>query len=90
MLREEYLVPLGLTQMELAERLGVSYPRVNELVQGKRGITIDTALRLERLFGVSAQFWINLQVARDLYESQHSKAAAEIRKIRPLDKTAIG
>ena len=52
MLLEEFLEPLGLTQTEFAERLGVSYPRVNELVHGKRGVTPDTALRLERLRGL--------------------------------------
>jgi antitoxin HigA-1 len=60
---EEILKPLGLTQTELADRLGVSYPRVNELVHGKRDMTPDTALRLERLLGVDAQFWLNLQLA---------------------------
>src|SRR6059036_3569210 len=56
MLLEEFLKPLGLSQTGLAERLGVSYPRFNELVHGKRGVTPDTALRLERLFGMEAQF----------------------------------
>jgi len=63
MLLEEFLKPLGLSQTDLAERLGVSYPRVNELVHGKRGVTLDTALRLERLLGMEAQFWLNLQLA---------------------------
>lgn len=88
MLREEFLAPMGMTQTELAEKLGVSFPRINEIVQGRRGMTPDTALRLERLFGVSAQFWMNLQLAVDLYEAQHSKLAAEIRKIRPLPNVA--
>jgi len=52
---------------ELAEKLGVSYPRVNELIHGKRSLTLDTALRLEKLFGMDAQFWLNLQLAWDLY-----------------------
>ena len=85
MLLEEFLKPLGLTQSELAERIGVSYPRVNELVHGKRDMTPDTALRLERFFGVEAQFWLNLQLGWDLYEATHSAAAARaIGKIRPL------
>ena len=54
MLMEEFLKPLKMTQIQLAERLGVSYPRVNELIRGKRGVTPDTALRLERLFGMEA------------------------------------
>ncbi len=84
MLLEEFLKPLGLSQTDLAERLGVSYPRVNELVHGKRGVTPDTALRLERLFGMEAQFWLNLQLVWDLYHVQHSRAASHIRKIRRI------
>jgi len=86
MLIEEFLKPLGLTQTELADRLGVSYPRVNELVHGKRNMTPDTALRLERLLGVEAQFWLNLQLAWDLYHAKHSAAAKEIVKIQPLKR----
>lgn len=85
---EEFLKPFGMTQTELAERLGVSYPRVNELSRGKRGITPDTALRLERLFGMEAQFWLNLQLAWDLYHAAHSPAAQHIRKIRRLPAIA--
>lgn len=63
MLKEEFLIPAHLTQRELAKRLKVSYPRINELIQGRRGMTPDTALRLERLLGVEAGFWPNLQLA---------------------------
>jgi addiction module HigA family antidote len=84
MLLEEFLKPLSMTQAELAERIGVSYPRVNELVHGKRGITPDTALRLQQLFGMEAQFWLNLQLAWDLYHVTHSHAAKEIRRIKRL------
>jgi len=86
MLREEFLEPLGLSQTALADKLGVSYPRVNELVHGKRGVTPDTALRLERLFGMEAQFWLNLQLVWDLYQVQHSPAARSIRQIRRLPR----
>ena len=88
MLLEEFLKPLGLSQTELAEKMGVSYPRVNELIHGKRGVTPDTALRLERLFGMEAQFWLNLQLAWDLYEVSHSPAVKEIRKIKPFISNA--
>ena len=88
MLLEEFLKPLGLTQSELAERIGVPYPRVNELVRCKRGVTTDTALRLEQLFGMEAQFWLNLQQAWDLYHATHSPAAKDIRKIKPLPALA--
>jgi addiction module HigA family antidote len=86
MLLEEFLKPLELTQTELAERLGVSYPRVNELVHGKRAMTPDTALRLERLFGVEAQLWLNLQLRWDLYHATHSPAARQIQQIKPLKR----
>jgi len=84
MLLEEFLKPLGMSQKELAAKLGVSYPRVSELIHGKRGMTPDTALRLERLFGMEAQFWLNLQMAWDLYHLIHSPAARRIRKIKRL------
>jgi len=87
MLLEEFLKPLGLTQVQLAERLGVSYPRVNELIHGKRDMTPDTALRLERFLGVEAQFWLNLQLAWDLYHAAHSPAAREIQQIKPLRRS---
>ena len=88
MLLEEFLKPLNMTQSELAEKLRVSYPRVNELIHGKRGITPDTALRLERLFGMEAQFWLNLQLAWDLYHATHSSTAKEIKKIKRLPALA--
>jgi addiction module HigA family antidote len=88
MLLEEFLKPLGITQTELAKSLGVSYPRINELINGKRGVTPDTALRLERLFGMEAQFWLNLQLAWDLYHAIHSPAAQEIEKIQRLPALA--
>jgi addiction module HigA family antidote len=86
MLLEEFLKPLAISQTELATRLGVSYPRVNELVHGKRDLTPDTALRLERLFGVEAQFWLNLQLAWDLYHAAHGPAARTHARIKPLKR----
>ncbi|RIH88849.1 HigA family addiction module antitoxin [Calidithermus roseus] len=83
-LREEFLKPLGMTQRELASRIGVSYPRVNELVQGKRGMTPDTALRLARLFGTTPEFWLQGQLHWDLYHAMHSRKAKAIEKIKPL------
>src|SRR5438270_7220123 len=88
MLLEEFLKPLNMTQTELAQKIGVSYPQINELRHGKRGVTPDTALRLERLFGMEAQFWLNLQLAWDLYRVQHSRAARHIRKIRRITPRA--
>jgi addiction module HigA family antidote len=88
MLLEEFLKPLGMSQAKLAETIGVSYPRVNELIHGKRGVTPDTALRLEQLFGMEAQFWLNLQLTWDLYHAAHSPAAKAIRKIKRLPALA--
>jgi len=84
MLREEFLRPLGLTQRETARRLGISYPRLNELIHGRRGVTSDTALRLERLLGVEAQFWLNLQLAWDLFRARRSPKARSIHRIARL------
>lgn len=84
MLREEFLFPLGMTQMELAERIHVSYPRVNEIVNGKRGITPDTALRLARLLGTTPEFWLNGQRNWDLWHALHSEDAQDLESIEPL------
>lgn len=84
MLLKEFLEPHGMTQKELAERIKVSYPRVNELVHGKRGVTPDTALRLAKLFGTTADFWLNGQLVWDLFHAMHSKSLAEIESIRPV------
>jgi addiction module HigA family antidote len=86
MLKEEFLAPLGLTQRELAARLEVSYPRVSELVHARRGVTPDTALRLERLLGVEAEFWLNHQLAWDLFHARRSAAARGIRRIARLPR----
>ena len=65
-LMEEFLEPMGITQHKLAVSIGVPPRRINEIVHGTRRITADTALRLGRYFGMSAQFWINLQSHHDL------------------------
>lgn len=88
MLRAEFLEPLGMTQTEAAERLGIPLNRLNEIVKGKRGVTPDTALRLERLFRMEAAFWLNLQTAWELYHAMHAPGAEAIRKIRPARQLA--
>ncbi|MCB9140352.1 MAG: HigA family addiction module antidote protein [Caldilineaceae bacterium] len=70
MLQEEFLQPMGLTQRELAAAIHVPYQRVNEIVNGKRGVTPSTALRLGKFFGMTAAFWLNLQLRWDLYHAQ--------------------
>ena len=74
MLKEEFLVPMDISQRDLANAIHVSYQRVNELVNQKRGITPSTALRLAKFFGVSPDFWLNLQVRWDLYRAQSLEA----------------
>ena len=73
MLLEEFLTPMGITQQELANAIHVPYQRVNEIVHGRRGVTPSTALRLAKFFGMSADFWLNLQLRWDLYHAQQSE-----------------
>lgn len=73
MLLEEFLTPMNLTQRELAEAIHVPYQRINEIINGKRGVTPATALRLARFFGMSAGFWMNLQLRWDLYHAQQEE-----------------
>jgi len=70
MLREEFLLPMNITQRELADAIHVPYQRINELVNQKRGVTPSTALRLAKFFGVSADFWLSMQMRCDLYRAQ--------------------
>ena len=81
MLREEFLGPMGLTQKELAEEIHVPYQRINEIVNSRRGLTPSTALRLAKFFGMSADFWMNLQLRWDLYRAQQAEAL-ELEAIR--------
>jgi addiction module HigA family antidote len=74
MLREEFLVPMGISQRELADAIRVPYQRVNELVNQKRGVTPSTALRLAKFFAVSPDFWLNLQLRWDLFKAQAAEA----------------
>ena len=82
-LMEEFLEPLEVSQNRLAVAIGVPPRRINEIVHGKRGITADTALRLERYFGVSAQFWLNLQTRYEL-DLAEDRVAEQIAAITPL------
>jgi addiction module HigA family antidote len=81
----EFMRPLGLTAYRLAKDLHISAPRVNDLVRGKRGISADTALRLSRYFGNSAQFWIGLQSGHDLWVAAKSKA---LNRVKPRQQAA--
>ena len=90
MLKEEFLIPMQITQRALADAIHVPYQRVNELVNQKRGITPSTALRLARFFGVSADFWLTLQSRWDLYKAQEKEKTEldAIKGFHDLQKTA--
>ena len=82
MLLQEFLVPMGMTQRELAAAIHVPFQRVNEIVRGKCGVTPSTALRLSRFLGTSPDFWMNLQIRWDLFQTQRAKRE-QIERIRP-------
>jgi antitoxin HigA-1 len=86
MLFEEFVKPLGLTQTELARSLGVSYPRLNEIVKGRRAVTPNTALRLARVLGMSADFWLGLQHDWDLWHALNGPEAEEINQLQPITR----
>jgi antitoxin HigA-1 len=82
MLLEEFLIPMGLTQRQLADAIHVPYQRINEIVNQRRGITPSTALRLSAFFTTSAEFWLNLQLSWDLYHAQQSEVD-DLKNIQP-------
>lgn len=84
MLLEEFLIPLGISQSAFAIRLGVSFPRVNEIVRQKRSVTPDTALRLARVLGMPADFWLGLQQDWDLWRAMRSEQGRNIANLEPL------
>ena len=85
-LRSEFLDPLGMSVNALALALRVPAPRINDIVRGKRAISADTALRLERYFGASAQFWLNLQIAYDLRIATAAAGEQIEREIEPMPR----
>lgn len=89
MLRTEFMEPLGLTQTSLARAMGIPRKHVNELCRDRRAITADTALMLSRVFGNSAEFWLNCQRRRDLWEAMRSpRQRKRIERARPLKDVA--
>jgi addiction module HigA family antidote len=84
-LKEDLMAPLGLTANGLARDLRVPVTRISEIIHGRRGITADTALRLARYFGTTAQFWMNLQTAYDLEMAERESASAIAREVLPRD-----
>ena len=85
MLLEEFLNPMELSQRDLADGINVPYQRINELINGRRGITPSTALRLAKFFGMTPDFWMNMQQRWDLYHARAAEASAlgKIQKVRP-------
>src|SRR5438552_779173 len=81
MLLEEFLKPMGISQSALAIRLGISFPRMNEIIRGKRGVTPDTALRLSHVVGMPADFWLGLQTDWDLWQAVRSNKVAAISRL---------
>ncbi len=88
MLLEEFLIPLGMTQSELAKNIHVPFQRINEIVNKRRGVTPSTALRLAKLFGMSEDFWLSLQLRWDLYRAKQSEAS-ELKIIKPLKRQQV-
>jgi addiction module HigA family antidote len=88
MLLEEFLKPLGISQSAFAIRLGISFPRLNEVINAKRSVTPDTALRLARVTGMSADFWLGLQQDWDLWHVLRSDKAADIARLEPLKQAS--
>ena len=80
---EKFLNRLGITQREAAKALHISYPRMNEIVNEKRSVTPETALRLARFTGTEPEFWLSLQQARDLWDTRQSEEAKDVERIRP-------
>jgi antitoxin HigA-1 len=85
LLFEEFVEPAGLTHTELARQLGVSRTLVSHVLAGRRRLSPDLALRLARLFGVPAEFWLTLQLEWELAEARRSPRARQIERIRPLE-----
>jgi antitoxin HigA-1 len=82
-LLEEFLVPMEITQYRLAKDLSVPQRRISEIVQGKRAISADTALRLGRYFNMEPQFWLNLQTRYDLQQAESGLASRLADEVRP-------
>jgi addiction module HigA family antidote len=82
MLMEEFLAPMSITQRDLSEAIHVPYQRINEIVNGRRGITPSTALRLAKFFNMTEDFWMNMQLRWDLYRAKSSEEG-ELRMIKP-------
>lgn len=82
-LRHDVMAPLGLSANALAQALRVPVTRISEIIHGRRGISADTALRLSRYLGTTAQFWVNLQASHDLKRAERERGSEIAREVRP-------
>lgn len=87
-IKEDYLVPLGMSVNALAKALGITAARLNEIVRGRRGITADTALRLARYFETTPDFWMNLQTFYDLRTAQREAGGRIEKQVHPRGTAA--
>ncbi len=83
-LLEEFMKPHGMTQTAIARRIGVSRKYISEVVNGRKGISTDVALRLSRLFGTSPQLWLNGQISWDVWHAMREKNAFKLETIEPV------
>jgi addiction module HigA family antidote len=83
-LLEEFMKPYGMTQTEIARRIGVSRKHISEVVNGRKGISTDMALRLSRLFGTSPELWLNGQIAWDVWNAMRGENACKFETIEPV------
>lgn len=85
MITEEFMIPFGITQGQLASAMGVSRKTINELCTGKRSVTVDTALMLAKTFDNTPEFWLNLQQRNDIWAALHSpKRMKKIERAKPI------
>jgi addiction module HigA family antidote len=87
-LLREFLEPLGLTQSAFAKHIGVTNARLSEIIHGKRSVTMDSALRFERALGFSAESWIRMQLALDMYDALHGRIGKAIGRIKPITRAS--
>jgi len=83
-LLEEFLKPYGMTQTEIARRIGVSRKHISEIVTGRKGISTDVAVRLSKLFGTSPELWLNGQLAWDVWHAMRGENASKLAAIEPV------
>ncbi len=88
LLAEEFMEPLSLSVTAFARHIGVGRDRLSEIIHGRRRVTPDTAMRLSIALGTSVQFWLNAQMATDLYQAKRSARSAALKKIKPISGAA--